>query len=240
MLTLSSPLFVSHTVPLPLPYLSPLDLHHRRVRRLLAATVTAMGFLLLTLLDRWLFFALRLEHWDKWQFRDWEQALRAAGYLPLWVAVGLILLASRPRYRPNAPLTAAPLPLRSLAYALPFACLAAGGFAELCKIIVRRHRPTVETHGAYLFDWFGGAFAGRGLGFVSSHAAVAFGAAFLLWRYSRPAGGLLILVAVGCSVTRMLAGAHFATDIYGGAVVAWFGAALVWRIARYASAHERV
>jgi membrane-associated phospholipid phosphatase len=57
---------------------------------------------------------------------------------------------------------------------------------------------------------------------------VAFGAAFALWRWSPAAGAAALALALGCSATRLLSGAHFVSDVYAAAVLSWAGATLAW------------
>jgi membrane-associated phospholipid phosphatase len=106
-----------------------------------------------------------------------------------------------------------------------------GLLAEALKLAVRRHRPSEANDGRHVYDWFAGDVEGRGLGLASSHAGVAFGAAFALWRWSPPAGVAALTLALGCSATRVLSGAHFVSDVYAAAVLAWVGSALAWRAA---------
>jgi undecaprenyl-diphosphatase len=103
--------------------------------------------------------------------------------------------------------------------------------AELLKLVMRRHRPSPVNDGQHVYDWFGPHVEGRGLGLASSHTAVAFGAAAILWMWSPRAGVLAGLLACGCAMTRMFAGAHFLSDVYAGAVLGWLGATIVWRTA---------
>jgi len=106
----------------------------------------------------------------------------------------------------------------------------AGLWAEVLKMVVRRHRPSDVNNGTYVYDWFSGPVAERGLGLASSHAGVAFGAAFIILLLSPGAGIVAILLAIGCSMTRMFSGAHFASDVYVAMVIAWAWAKLVWHL----------
>ena len=77
---------------------------------------------------------------------------------------------------------------------------AAGIVGELLKILVRRMRPP-DVGSAYAFRAFSDhPFSSRGLGFPSSHAVVAFGAAAILSRmFPRATSGL---VRGGCRHAR--------------------------------------
>jgi membrane-associated phospholipid phosphatase len=99
--------------------------------------------------------------------------------------------------------------------------LLAGGAAELLKPLVGRYKPE-ETDGWYALsplrdrigDW-------SDLGMASSHTAVAFAAAFALSCLIPRATPLFILGAVGCAMTRLLAGGHFLSDVYVGILIAY-------------------
>lgn len=103
-----------------------------------------------------------------------------------------------------------------------------GGLAaELLKQLTHRFRPG-ET-GEYFFGWATGE-RGPGFGLASSHAGVAFGAAFMLARLYPRTTPLGLALALGCSATRLLTGAHFATDIYAAAIMSYAVAAALWRL----------
>ena len=195
--------------------------------------VVASGFLICTLLDQRLYVMIADLEWDRSENRDWEQAFRLAGFVPMWVAIGLGLLWARSGDAGcGCVARGRPLTQRALAWSVPLAALLSGVLAEICKGIFLRHRPSVENGGGYVFDWIDETRGGPGIGFASSHTAVAFGAAFLLWRYHRGVGVLALVIAAGCGAVRLLAGAHFVTDVYAAVVLAWFGSGVVWRIAR--------
>lgn len=100
--------------------------------------------------------------------------------------------------------------------------LAAGGATEAAKIFFRRLRPEL-TDGYYEFrPWSENFWSGSNLGLPSSHAGVAFGAAFAMcWIFPR-AAWVFIAAAVGCSISRMLVGAHFFSDVLVGAFMAFW------------------
>jgi membrane-associated phospholipid phosphatase len=93
-----------------------------------------------------------------------------------------------------------------------------GAWAELLKMTLRRERPSQLE--AYVFRSFTDRpWSSSGLGLPSSHAAVAFGGSMALIilfpRLRWPA----LVMAVGCALTRVVAGAHYPTDIYIGSLV---------------------
>ncbi|NQX96213.1 MAG: phosphatase PAP2 family protein, partial [Erythrobacter sp.] len=63
---------------------------------------------------------------------------------------------------------------------------------------------------------------GANLAFPSSHAAVAFGGCLMMAYFMPRARIFLILLAIGCGISRMLVGAHFATDVYVAGLIGWW------------------
>lgn len=196
-----------------------------RVRLLAAWLAVCVGLLVLTLLDRelWRLTKLAPEAFERAKGKDLYQVLRQCGYLPTWLIAGaLIALAERSRgamdwWRSGA--------------AIALAAFGGGLGAEVMKVVVMRQRPGDD--GLYWFSWMNEGFAkGPGHGMPSSHAAVAFGAAFLIARQWPKAGWIAIPLALGCGATRMLAGAHYATDVYVAAILGWAASSLVLRVLR--------
>lgn len=153
---------------------------------------------------------------------DWGRMLRTFGYLPLWLLAALALAlndrASREWWRRAALLAAAPT--------------ASGMIGELLKITVRRLRPPDDGSG-YRFRAFSDhPFSSRGFGFPSSHAIVAFGAAAILAHLFPRARVVWYAAAVGCALSRLLAHAHYLSDVVAAACVGIGVAALLWN-------HER-
>jgi membrane-associated phospholipid phosphatase len=150
---------------------------------------------------------------------DWGRMLRTFGYLPFWLLAAIALALndreSREWWRRGALLAAAPT--------------AAGIAGELLKITVRRMRPP-DQGSAYSFRAFGDhPFSSRGIGFPSSHAVVAFGAAAILARLFPRARVVWYVAAVGCAVSRLLAHAHYLSDVVAAAFIGIAMAALLWR-----------
>lgn len=102
-------------------------------------------------------------------------------------------------------------------------CVAfSGGATEVAKLVFRRLRPD-QTDGWYRFrPWSENFWSAENLGLPSSHAGVAFGAAFAMcWMWPR-AAPVFIAAGVGCSLSRLLAGAHFLSDVLVGSAIAFF------------------
>ena len=55
--------------------------------------------------------------------------------------------------------------------------------------------------------------------FPSDHATLGFAVAVLVWRYNRPAGTALLLLALVLAFARIFVGAHYPIDVLGGAVL---------------------
>jgi membrane-associated phospholipid phosphatase len=107
--------------------------------------------------------------------------------------------------------------------------LLAGAMAEVLKVLVRRERPAIHD-GAYGFrPWDERTWSGAGLAFPSSHAAVAFGGAFMLARIFPRSKWVGIALAVGCGVTRVAARAHFVSDVVFAAGIGWLVSWWLWR-----------
>lgn len=156
--------------------------------------------------------------------RDWGRWLRTVGYLPAWM-LGALAMWQVSRPARGAPANG----LGWRAGALVLAPALAGGLAELVKLIVRRQRPGAESP-EYLFRPYDvDLLSTKGLGLVSSHAAVAFGAAAIMARIFPASRGVWYALAAGCALTRVLAGAHYLSDVVGAAVLAWLVAEWVWR-----------
>jgi membrane-associated phospholipid phosphatase len=174
------------------------------------------------LLDRWAY--VRLVDPDVYG-QDWGRMLRVIGFLPLWGLMGVALLlhdfpdrhvgAARPWWCRGALIVLAPA--------------ATGLAAELLKITLRRERPSFSD-GAYAFRSFTDRpFYSGGLGLPSSHVMVAFGAAALLARLFPRSAPVWYLLAAGCGLTRVLAQAHFVSDVVLAAVASWAIVAAIWR-----------
>jgi membrane-associated phospholipid phosphatase len=188
----------------------------RRVVRALATSAVAL--VVATLLDQWAYGHVRLTGvLDE----DLGRLLRIMGFIGTWFALALAVGlhdagAEPPLGRP-----------RRRAWLLFLAPGLAGLAAEVMKIVVRRERPALND-GAFGFrPWGERTWSGGGLAFPSSHAAVAFGGAFMLAFLFPRARWVGYALAAGCGLTRILAGAHFVSDVVMGAVLGWVVAYLL-------------
>jgi membrane-associated phospholipid phosphatase len=180
----------------------------------LAATAIAM------LADTWVF--LHIEN-PAVHDRDWGRLLRVMGFAGTWVLLALAVglqEGADPARRPLA---------KRRAWLLFWSPVLAGGVAEVLKIVVRRERPALHD-GLYGFrPWDERTWSGAGLAFPSSHAAVAFGGAALLARLYPRARWVGYTLAAGCAATRVLARAHFVSDVVFAAGIGWVTA---WALTR--------
>jgi membrane-associated phospholipid phosphatase len=208
-------------------YSTPNERRRARPRALLILLAMSSGLLIFTLLDRPIWLVATADDIEKLKGRDWWQALRAAGYLPTWILVGvLFMLHDRTRD------LRARLPGRFAWWQrglLIFLGAALGGLAaEILKGIVRRERPGPE--GIYVFDYAGMGREHVGLGLASSHTGTAFGACIMLGWLFPEARWPLLLLAAGCGFSRIHAGAHWTTDVYVAILLSYGVCLLLWRV----------
>tara|TARA_R110002072_G_scaffold42064_5_gene117654 strand:+ start:114639 stop:115274 length:636 start_codon:yes stop_codon:yes gene_type:complete len=192
-------------------YRSPFERKSRRKRRLGIFAMVVAGFLIFTALDFPLLHVFYMGDDRAVEHHDWYRFLRVLGFLGTWAVVGvLFVLHDRNRHRGAAVFLSA---------------LTSGAIAELLKLVLGRERPVED--GVLQGGWYhfrpllSGFRDGSNLGLPSSHAAVAFGGCLMLAALVPNTRRFLLLLAIGCGITRMLTGAHFASDVYLGAVVGW-------------------
>lgn len=145
-----------------------------------------------------------------------------------WVLVpSLVLLAMsallafvmRSRPRPHRALVQ-----MAQLYAFIFLAVGVPGLlANIAKRIVGRARPEVaEEAGPFVFDHFINDWTHQS--FVSGHAATIFAVAFVVGFLSRRWFWPALAVAVLVGVSRVVVGAHYPSDVIGGAVIGTLGA----------------
>jgi len=141
--------------------------------------------------------------------KDWYTLLRNTGFVGTWIVAALALLLTDRNTKRALPVFLAPL--------------LSGAAAELLKLVFVRERPVSDAiiqPGGYHFRFpFSGFIDGSNLGLPSSHAAVAFGGCCMLAYYLPKLRPLLIPLAIGCAYSRMITGAHFASDVFLGALL---------------------
>lgn len=199
--------------------------------RWIVGACLALGFVVASLADDAAYHAIDpdLASRERLDQTWWYLALRHCGSLLTWLVLGIVVLSvDRLRRRPaDQP---GDLPLRG-----PYIAVAAGTAglaAELAKLVIGRERPaTIQTlesgvealvyQGYHFRGLFAGFADGSNLGLPSSHAATAAGGAFALAMVWPKLWPLALGVSVGCGVSRLLTGAHFASDVYAGIVLGW-------------------
>ena len=162
---------------------------------------------------------------DRWAFEhlaspgvydhDLGRMLRTFGYLPFWLLAALALWLHQRVLRTALLLALVPT--------------AAGAACGVLQVVLRRERPALHD-GAYYFRPFRDRpFHGAEFGLPSSHAMVAFAAAWLLCRLYPRGWPVWLAMAAGCAITRVEAQAHFLSDVTVAAVAAWGVVAVAWR-----------
>lgn len=196
--------------------LYPFEKRERRRRWMLGACGWLVAIVLAHLLDHWVWSWATVD--KAWvEGRDWWRLLRVMGYLGTWAVVWLIVDLARGKHAVGRPGLAALI-----------SAVAAGGIAEVLKLIVVRERP--GPAGEYLWHGFFGHGAATH-GMPSSHAAVAFGGMLVLAACFPRIRWVMIGLAVGCGVSRILPAAHFLSDVVVGAAIGAMTAGLVRPIA---------
>ncbi len=183
-------------------------------RAALSAAAAVAVFAALCPLDRPAYLAL---HNPAAQTYLADAIIKAAGTMYPWLAVAAAMaLAAVPRasaglgaraFRPAALLLSSPA--------------LAGGAAEVLKLVLRRERPILHD-GFQVYRSLAGdrAWHSGGLDLPSSHAAVAFGAAFALCVIAPRLSPLWVIIGVACAAQRVVAGAHFVSSVFLGGALA--------------------
>lgn len=155
---------------------------------------------------------------------DLGRFLRVIGYLPAWLMVAIALLGEWRRRSGSWHGVVHSAGLRLIATTVGAGCL-----GEVVKLLARRRRPVIDVW--YDFRPFGERFLDSGgLSMPSSHSIVAFAGCFALGRSFPGARWPLLVLAVGNGFTRVYAGAHYVSDVYGSALLAWM---VTWLISRW-------
>lgn len=106
------------------------------------------------------------------------------------------------------------------------AALLALGLGQLGNIIFPRSRPFVVTAATVLVPHAPDS------SFPSDHAILAFAVTVVLATVNRTLGAWLAAFGVLVLVSRVFVGAHYPTDVIGGAAVGALGASITLRLAR--------
>ncbi len=178
----------------------------------LAAAVTAAALAL----DPWVWRHLEYPGvYDK----DWGRLLRVFGSLYLWFPLALAVWLERRSREPRG---------AAQAWLLFWGPAISGGVAELLKMLFRRERPGLHDGESVFRAFSDRPFSTSNLGMPSSHVMVAFGGAVVVARLFPRAAPVAYTLAAGCAITRVLARAHFLSDVVVGALAGWAVGALLW------------
>jgi membrane-associated phospholipid phosphatase len=187
-----------------------------------ALLASALLFALACALDGWAYQHLRVE--DVYG-KDWGRLLRIAGFLPTWMLGSLALILSD-----RGPVSPPPPRFWWRGMLLTLAPIVAGLLCEVFKILLRRERPNLHEGSYYWRSFADHPWSTGNIGLPSSHTMIAFagaGMASYLFPRTWPAW---MLLAVGCALSRVAAGAHFLSDVTLAAVAGLFTARLIWRL----------
>lgn len=182
------------------------------LRATVALAITLAFLLVPAVADQWVY--LHFHHKHLYDL-DWARLLRLMGWWPTWALLALTLWLHE---RGSAP-TAAMAKRRALLVA--GAPAVAGILCEVLKLVIRRERPDTGA-GEWLFRaWDDRTFSTAGLATPSSHTMVAFAGATLAARLFPRARWVFYGLAWGCAATRVLAHAHYVSDVTFGALLGW-------------------
>lgn len=173
---------------------------------------TTLLFLAACLADTWVY--QHIENPAVYD-RDWGRLLRVMGFLGTWLALALAVALQEGGDTARRALA------KRRAGLLFFSAALGGLLAEILKLLFRRERPAIHD-GEYGFRAFSErTWSTAGLALPSSHTLVAFAGAAMLARLYPRARWVGYTLAVGCGVTRVLAHAHFLSDVVLAAGLGW-------------------
>jgi membrane-associated phospholipid phosphatase len=156
---------------------------------------------------------------------------RGAGYLPLWIVVASALICIDTAKWSTHGWSAA------LQRGVPIilTVILSGVITEGVKCLIHRGRPPeFDWDGIYPFRPFSaGFFNTDSVGMPSSHAGVAFGAAWILARLYPRGTPVFVLIGMGCAWERLLDRAHFFSDLVAAVFAAYAAAWLIWHAWRH-------
>ncbi len=113
----------------------------------------------------------------------------------------------------------------AICLAMVLACAVAGLVNRTIKIAAGRARPAVTTDPG----WHGLRFSSKYTSFPSGHTAATTGFFCALLFARRRVGLALLPVPVVIASSRIYVGAHYLSDVTGGAIVGTMSAVVAWR-----------
>lgn len=204
--------------------LPPWMTRHLRARIVGGAILFIVGLLLIVAVEAPLY------HWLR-SLRDsigtnMLELFKSFGFWGFWVLAAAALVMQD---LPNQGLRGWQAVFRRAGFLLGSA-LMSGLAAEILKIFIRRERPQGALFQHSIFRaWSGDVLRSNDLSTPSSHAAVAFGAAWALWfLFPRPKL-VWFALACACSFSRVVEEAHLPGDIY---IAAWLSFVVAYVLRR--------
>jgi len=181
----------------------------------LALGIAALWLVLTLWLDKPIF------HWLKdrpYHESDFLRLLRVMGVLPTWILVGLaLLLVDRVRRQSDG--------LRGIFFRASFlvSCTIVSGIVgEVGKLLIRRERPGLHDAESVFRPYSENFISSSNLATPSTHAIVAFAAAWALYRLHPQGWPVYFFLATGCAATRLMEHAHFLSDVYLACAISYF------------------
>ena len=105
-----------------------------------------------------------------------------------------------------------------------FSALLALGVAQILSHLWERPRPYIAHPGdAHLF-----IERSHDPSFPSDHATAAFAIAMAIWLRNRRAGWVALALATAVSISRVVVGTHYPTDVLAGAALGSAAALVLW------------
>ena len=187
------------------------------IRAALALLVTLAFLVVPAPLDHWTY--VHAYHRDLYNL-DWARLLRLVGWWPTWALAAFALWLHRRG--------SGAAPARRQALLLVGSVTAGGLLAEILKLLIRRERPYVDAGDWVFRAWGEHTLSTSGLATPSSHTMVAFAAATMAARLFPRLRWVLYALAWGCAATRVLAHAHYLSDVTFGAVLGWAVGSGMW------------
>jgi membrane-associated phospholipid phosphatase len=181
-----------------------------------------------------------ISNWFQWSNPEgtWQHRVVKLSRWPfvwqVYVAIGILLQVKAIREQRAAARARGAAPPRGPAVLVPAppvigymaACGACFGLLHLLKFVVGRARPD-RYMGAYVSDFFGGTDFDS---FPSLHTSAAVLLTALMLRYVPRSGWVLVPLAILASLSRVVQGRHFLSDVFAGAALTLLIAHLCMRI----------
>jgi membrane-associated phospholipid phosphatase len=181
----------------------------------LALGIAALWLLLTLWLDKPVYNALKDRPYEP---SDFLRLLRVMGVLPTWILLALaLLLIDRVRRGADG--------LRAVVFRASFllACTIVSGLVgEVGKLLIRRERPGLHDAESVFRPYSENFLSSSNLATPSTHAIVAFAAAWSLYRLHPQGWPVYFFLAVGCAATRLMEHAHFLSDVYLACAISYF------------------